>query len=614
LRERADAPPTVPNPAEAEEITAEAGAHRFLLGSVVPSGDHVEVALRLYQIGRAEPIDAFSLQADTDGISDAVRRAAVMILARVWGPLRPRDLPSELGFESTQSPEAMKAYLAAKEAMRRGLVDSANVAIDRAIALDSSFALALVEAVNIKSWYLVSRGEVYQGLFQLLDRAEPFLPEVNERTRLRARATRASVRTDGRTAIQATQRILAIDPLDYDANKKMEYYQRILGWQLGPPRPGGREMAERVVRMDSTQVPALVTRSWWAVASRDTSDMRIQLRRLETVPRESSLTRGVAFALRAAVATDAEFQEMLLSPPGTFPEAVAAMGRLRMASPSRYERFLGALRAAPNPTLVQLARNEGMRMDVARGRIRAVDSALHAGPAPGEEQRRLAERFLVAADLAGVGDREVAARALETFSAGFPPDSALALFGRRPVWWDGWLIGAWNAQSGDTALARQWIRAMGTLPPGGTSDDYRGSLQADMEGRLALRRGDTQRALDEAREAFALWTIHTDNQFEHAPESLMRLSLARRYREAGMADSATAILSSLVPPTTWMGFLTARASFDLGELAEAADRPQEAVRRYGLARDLWVEDGVDGVDSLRAKARTRLEALGSGGS
>lgn len=613
LRDRADAPPTVPDPGEAQAITAEAGAHRFLLGSVVPSGDHVEVALRLYQIGRSEPIDAFSLRAEPEGISDVVRRAAVMILARVWGPLRPRDLPSELDFESTRSPEAMKAYLAAKEALRRGLVDSANVAIDRAIAIDSSFALALVEAVNIKSWYLASRGDLYQGFFELLDRAEPFLPEVNERTRLRARATRASVRTDGRTAIQAARHILEIDPLDYDANAKLEYFERILGWQLGLPRSGGRDLAERVVLMDSTQVPALVTRSWWAVALRDTSDMRVQLRRLRAVPRESPLSRGVAFALEAAVATDAEFQEMMLSAPGTLPEAIAAMGRLRMASPSRYGRFLEALRAAPNPTLAQLAWNESMRLDVARGRIGQVDSALHAQPAPREEQRRLAERFLIAADLAGVGDRATAPRAVETFSAGLPPDSALALFERRPVWWDGWLIGAWNAQSGDTTLARRWIRAMGTLPPGGTSEDYRGALQADMEARLARRRGNLQRALEQARSAFALWTIHTDNEFEHAPEPLMRLSLAHRYREAGLADSARAILSSLVPPTTWMGFLTARASFDLGELADAANRPGEAVGRYGLARDIWAEDGVASVDSLRAKARSRMEALRSGG-
>jgi hypothetical protein len=59
---------------------------------------------------------------------------------------------SGIDFAATRSPEALKAYIAARDALRRGAIDSANTAIDRAVGLDSTFVLALVEAIAIKSW------------------------------------------------------------------------------------------------------------------------------------------------------------------------------------------------------------------------------------------------------------------------------------------------------------------------------------------------------------------------------------------------------------------------------------------------------------------------------
>jgi hypothetical protein len=60
------------------------------------------------------------------------------------------------------------------------------------------------------------------------------------------------------------------------------------------------------------------------------------------------------------------------------------------------------------------------------------------------------------------------------------------------------------------------------------------------------------------------------------------LLLATRRR-----DSAAALLRSLVPPTTWMGSLTARASLELGQLAEDRGDRVEAARYYGIAYRLW---------------------------
>jgi len=612
LRQTPDAPAQAPDVDEARTLAERAGAHRFLLGAVTPVGDTVQVTVRLYQVGRAEPLDAFVIGAGRDDLSAVARDAAVRTLARVWSARRPPDVPAELDFDATSSPEALKAYLAAKEALRRGMVDSANVAIDRAIALDSTFVLAMVEAVLVKSWGLSVRGQLYSGFTALLERARPYEGKLNERTRLRLQATRAAVRTDGTAAIAAARRILEIDPLDYGATSSLAYYERAYGWQVAVPSIDERRYAEDLVRLDSTSLPALTMRAWSAVALGDTADVRVQLGRVERADTTSPLARNERTALRALLAPEPEFTALvprLLEQPNI--GRITVLRYLRSADIPRYETFLASARASADPATRTLGLGETVRLDVARGRSARVDSAIVAGAYSDAGVFRGAQQLVVAADLAGIGDRTAAAREVASLAEWIPADSARAYFETRPVWSAGWLIGAWNAQAGDTSIARRWIRAIGTLPPGGTSEDYIGSLQADIEARLAARRGDIGSALDRARSAYRLWTIHADNANELLPEPAMRLHLALQYRQAGQPDSARALLYSLVPPTTWMGLLTARASYELGELESERGAVEAAAFHFRRALAFW-EGGGPATTDLAARIRERLATLVAG--
>ena len=612
LRPESGAAARAPDVEEATKLAEDAGAHRFLLGSVAPAGAGVEVTLRLYQVGRAEPLASFSLSAGRDDLAALARDVAVRTLARVWGARRPADVPAELDFDATSSPDALKAYLAAKEAMRRGSVDSANVAIDRALALDSVFVLAMVEAVTIKSWGFSLRGQPYSGFGEILARAGPYEAHLNERTRLRLQAVRASVRTDGKAAIGAVRRILEIDPLDYGATASLAYFERAYGWQLDAPSIDERRFAEDVVRLDSTNLPALAGRAWPAFALGDTADLRVQLARIERADTTGPLGRNEILTLQAVLASDSEFEAMLPRL-ATQPASgrITTARYLRVANVRRYPSYLAALRASGDPAAGGLAQGETMRLDLASGRAARVDSLISAGAYAANDFFRTAQRFLIAADLAGIGDTEAARTAADALAAWLPADSARAYFATRPVWWTGWLIGAWHAQAGDTAVARRWIRAIGTLPPGGTSEDYVGSLQSDIEARLAGRRCDEQAALEQARRAYELWTIHADNTAEAFAEPAMRLHLAMQYRAAGQADSARAMLYSLVPPTTWAGFLTARASYELGELEQERGDVAAAALHYRRALALW-ENGGPGAAPWLSRTRDRLESLTAG--
>ncbi len=88
----------------------------------------------------------------------------------------------------------------------------------------------------------------------------------------------------------------------------------------------------------------------------------------------------------------------------------------------------------------------------------------------------------------------------------------------------------------------------------------------------------------------------------------MRLNLALLLQDAGQRPEAVALLSSLVPPTTWMGFLTGRADFELGRLAAREHDGEAAMLHLGRALALWAEGGPD-VSAWVVQARAELDSM-----
>jgi len=188
-------------------------------------------------------------------------------------------------------------------------------------------------------------------------------------------------------------------------------------------------------------------------------------------------------------------------------------------------------------------------------------------------------------------------------------DSAAAWLPTRAVWLEGWLIGAYHAMFADTSIARRWAEALGKLPKGGSPPEYGAALRTDISARLAARRGDRKTALVLAGRALALWNIHTENQLEFMPEPAMRFNLALLLRSEAKSDSAMVLFQSLVPPTTWMGFYSARASLELAELLEARGDREQAARHFLTAMRVW-ERADRALAALRERARRGVEGRG----
>ena len=599
-----------PEPAEAVRLAGAAGAGRIILGTVVRTGDRLTLTARVYRDGAETAGTSVTVSGVEDSLSRLVEQLAVGLIGQVWDGDAPPALRRVESY-TTRSPQALNAYLRAREAMRRGGVDSAEADIDRALALDSTFALALVDGIIIKSWAQFMRGQQFFGLMALAERAVALADSMSERNALRARALLASVRTDGVGAAAAARRIIQIDSTDLEAWRTLAYYDLVYGWQYGATAADAMAAAERAVVLDPTYAPAVVFRATLAARMGPAADQREQIARLERTDTTMPLVRGALTAIRAVSASDSAFTRiaggLAHQPPA---EWFPTYRLLREQQPRRAEALLRVIeQAAPPGAAVFQTRAERLRLDIARGRSRQVDSALRAGlftDAPA--YARIVQRQLVAAELAGVGDAAAARRGVDSLGANTPPDSALVHFNQRPVWQNGWVIGAWHATGGDTVVAWRWRDVMATLP-GEPVNDYRRAIQRDFDARLAARRGDQAAALVAASDAFAEWGIHTENSPEVNPEPAMRLHMALLLRAEGRTDSAAALLRSLVPPTTWMGFLTARAAFELATVAEDAGRFTEATRYFQMALDLW-RDGDASIADWRRLAEEGLARVG----
>ena len=598
-----------PDPNQAAKLAQRARAEYFMLGSIAQLPTEVQINVRIYRTGTAEPWQTFGVSGPADSIAPLARQISLEAIRRL-AVSGATTLGSRVEHRLTRSPDALKAWLSARENRRRGLLDSADAAIDRAVALDSTFVPAHVDAIAIKSWLQFSRGQSYANLRDLAERAVRMSDSASERSRMHAVAMLASINTDGYTAANAMNRVLAIDSTDFDAWTLLSYVQMAYGWQYGQRPSDAISSAERAVQLDPTDASALVRRAYLAVAENNPADVSRQVQRLRAADTSVAVIRGMLTGIDVLRADDAAFAARVETLAGApVPDWISALRLLRLFRPDRAERLLEASRVRATPVR-QFALGATQSTLAAQGRWSVLDSLRNAGTfSPGSGFDRTLERAILAGAIAGAGDERLARRAFTVLSTGFPPDSAFAAFNSRPAWHEGWLIGAYNAMYGDTLLARRWQLALAALP---TKDArparYTEALRDDIAARLASRRGNRADALVLARRAYQAWDVHTENQPEVMPEPAMRFHLATLLRASGSVDSAAALFSSLVPATTWMGFYTARAALELAELREEARDLPAAQRNFLLASRLW-ERGDSSIGALRDRARRGVQRV-----
>ncbi len=130
------------------ELAMELGAGRFVLGSVVGTAGRLDIRARLYDVDPDAPEpELVSVGGAADSLFTVADRLASGLLETSFSGANARIQRNAA--RSSGSIEATKEFLSGEQFHRRGQFDSAAAAYNRALALDSTFALAhLMKSMN----------------------------------------------------------------------------------------------------------------------------------------------------------------------------------------------------------------------------------------------------------------------------------------------------------------------------------------------------------------------------------------------------------------------------------------------------------------------------------
>lgn len=581
---------------------------KYLTGTVVLAGSALDVSVRIHDGRTGEELGAVRASATVDSLSVLVDELIVGLAAELWDSAQAPEVSSIERF-ATSVPEALQSYLQAMRHFRRGELVAAEQEIERAVAADSTFALAHLAHFRIRSWRLQMSGDPMTGLREIVERADRHRERLTPRGRMSVAAHLALNRTRGDEAILELERILDIDPDDVAARTLRAFTIGHYGWQFGLDRDDAVRAFDEALALDSASLPLLDLRAVFALRDGDFQTAQALVRRMARIQPTSPLTVGARVSLDLLTAPDASVDSVIQANlDESLTVAIHVTRRVRATSPERALAWSEALmERATGAAHRSLGQSSVFQIRIAAGALDQVEALL--GAPTSDYLRQTVLRRLLAADLVGLGSRDLSRQAVVELQAFVPPDSVAEYSEtRREAWAAAWAVGAWHAALGDTALATRYREGFEATPSGGIPLEWPSALGVDIQARLAERRGDREEALEHSRDAYALWTIHDPIRGEWDPEPAIRFHRAELLERSGDARAAAALYQSFVH-FTWVGFYTPLAALRMGRLLEDAGDVAGARFAYTQAVRLWRLGDEDVVGALLEEAEGRLSGL-----
>lgn len=165
-------------PQRAAALAERLGANQYLLGTIVELEGRLRVQAALYDPARGErPIQEASVEGDVKGLFRLVDELTTQLKLRLdsGGPQPgPGGRLARLAQTTTQSPDALKAYLQGESLFRRGQWTETIAAFQTAVELDHDFALAHYRLAVAASF--VQPGLALDSVKRALAKAERLSP------------------------------------------------------------------------------------------------------------------------------------------------------------------------------------------------------------------------------------------------------------------------------------------------------------------------------------------------------------------------------------------------------------------------------------------------------
>lgn len=235
------------------EIARQAGARFALLGSAVVSGRNMRLLADLYDVESGQSLGQGHVEGAADSIFGLVDRLSIEILG-VLLQERAEGLPEiRLASVTTASVPALKAFLEGEILLRQGDYANAVDAYQRALASDSTFALAAFHLSEAYGW---TEGVGDLGV-EAIAHAARLADRLPEREKLAVRGTLALERgtLDG---IDILREAVRRYPDDADAWYRLaDMYFHLGGQALVPPDEFDRALS-RAIDLDPRFAPAYI--------------------------------------------------------------------------------------------------------------------------------------------------------------------------------------------------------------------------------------------------------------------------------------------------------------------------------------------------------------------
>jgi tetratricopeptide (TPR) repeat protein len=143
---------TNPDEAASLAIAGDTGARYGVIGSAVRIGAEVLLTADVFEIRSRKRLGSARAQGSVDDLWTLVDRLSIEIIKVIKGGEEEAPQIRGLASVTTDSLEALKAYLRGEELYRRGSFEGAATEFVRAVEIDSTFALAALQLLRACGW------------------------------------------------------------------------------------------------------------------------------------------------------------------------------------------------------------------------------------------------------------------------------------------------------------------------------------------------------------------------------------------------------------------------------------------------------------------------------
>jgi serine/threonine-protein kinase len=588
--EQASEPPTF----EATmQVARRIAASYAVTGSVVAFADEVRLTADVYDVSTQVLAGRAQVQGSSDSVFSLVDRLSVEILAA--GLVQdPQELPRpDLRRATTSSLTALRAYLEGEQRYRRSRWSEAISQFQRAVEIDSSFALAFHRLSLAQGW---AQDVASPRAVEYSERAARLADRLPRREALLFRGT--AERQHGRLASMRLLEQLVDDyPDDMEAWYQLGEAYYHIGKDALYPKVAAPEAFHRALELDPTFAPSYIHLIDDAFADQDSAGARDLIARYQQVDSAGPDAYGFRLAF-SLVWGDSVSQGKATAALDTAATATLLRAYYTVVRSGYWEQVLAlcsALLAPRHPVADQRAGQKGIFYTYSGlGQTRKAREALDSW---GESSEVSVARFELVWHLAGYGDAETTQRALSVLTT----DSQSH---------DRFLIGAVTASQG---LWRDFdVQVTALQAEAEQAATERDSVEAD-EGRAyaaalmayaSAQRGERQAAIEALQAVLPRLPSLGPDFIRSQIHEILRYELAKSHIEQGDFGRAEAYLKSLQfyrTNTVPAEFRLARGYDGLGQLEKARLHYARVVK--------WWEDCDPELHAMWEQGRQALQRL-----